>query len=80
MYGNNGMHVTAGTVGQLSYLIVGVNPFQKKNLHNMPNYRGKKKIKMQCIEIGHNLKTLQLETDKFYSVTSNRLKLLWRTL
>lgn len=43
MYGNNGMHVTAGTVGQLSYLIVGVNPFQKKKLHNMPNYRGKKK-------------------------------------
>lgn len=48
MYGNSRMHMTAGTVGQLSYLIVGINPFQKKKLHNMSNYRGKKKrIKME---------------------------------
>lgn len=63
MYGNSRKHMTAGTVGQLSYLIVGINPFQKKKLHNMSNYRGKKKrIKMEYVDIGHNLKTFQLET------------------
>lgn len=30
---------------------------------------------MQCVEIGHNLKTLQLEIDELYSDMSNTLKL-----
>lgn len=73
------MHVTAGAVGQLLYLIAGINPFQKKKLHIMSNYREEIKENKHAM-CRNNLKTLQLETDELYSDMSNILKLSCITL
>lgn len=39
-----------------------------------------KTLKMQCVEIEHTLKTLQLETVKLHYNSSSTLQCLWRTL